>query len=163
FLMVAGYNVPLGYTNASLPAAKAVEIPRAFGAINGLSYYTLPISSTVAYDTDDPRCAVTDGTNSYWTAGSGHNTRYFGPAGQNVQVGSTANTRVVEIFNGDLYYASASGTYGIHKLVGLPTSLGTDTAIITTGNSASFPADFAFGPAGTTIYLAEDYAASSTT
>src|SRR5205823_3899943 len=105
FLTVAGYNSPLGL-GTNLPPSNSADIHRAFGTVNGFGLYSLVISSSTAYSTDNPRCGVTDGTNSMWTAASGHNTRYFGPAGQNLTVGgATANTRVVEIFNGDLYYA----------------------------------------------------------
>jgi hypothetical protein len=157
FLMVAGYNVPLGFTNSNLGATPSADVPRAFATINGLGYYNVAISSTAIYNGNNPRSAVTDGTNNYWSAASGGSVRYFGPAGTNVIVNGTGNTRVVQIFNGNVYISTAAvPTYGIHKLNGLATSNGTDTNIITTGNTFSFPADFAISPDGTTVYIAED-------
>jgi hypothetical protein len=161
-LMVAGYSVPFGYTNVNLGSTPSASVPRGFATVNGLGYYNLVVSSTSLYSGLNPRSAVTDGTNSVWTAASGGNVRYFGPAGTNVVVGATGNTRVVQIFNGDVYYSSAAvPTYGIHKLPGLATANLSDTNIITTGTSSSFPSDFVMDPAGTTVYIAEDAGAGA--
>jgi hypothetical protein len=161
FLMVVGYNVPFGFTNASLPAASSTAVPRGFATVNGLGYYNLPISANI-YSGLGNRCAVTDGTNNFWTSAGGANIRYFGPAGTNITVSGTANTRVVQIANGNVVYSTAATpTYGIHELAGLASSLGTDTNIITTGNTSSFPADFAISPDGTTVYIAEDAGAGA--
>src|SRR5262249_1582109 len=65
FLVIAGYNVPFGYTNASLPAAPSAAVPRGFATVNGLGYYNLPISANI-YSGQSTRAAVTDGTNSFW-------------------------------------------------------------------------------------------------
>ena len=157
FLTVVGYNVPRPYAS-SLPAAASTAAPRGIGTVNGLGRFDLAVSSTNAFSTDNIRCAVTDGTNNYWAVGSGRYMRYFGPAGQNIQIQNiVANTRVAGIFNNELYYSTASGTvYGIHKLGSYPTALATDTHVVATGVNTSFPADFALDPSGTVMYIAED-------
>src|SRR5262249_53964866 len=142
YLMLVGYNTPWPYSS-SLPASSASVVPRAVSSLNGLAYYQLQLSSTSLYSGANIRCATSDGTNTIWTAGSAGNPRYFGPQGTNIVIGSVGNTRVIQFINGQLYYVSASGTYGVHKLTGSGTNL-TDSVLVPTGDASSFPADFAF-------------------
>jgi hypothetical protein len=72
------------------------------------------------------------------------------------------NVRVVNSFNGNLYFSTASGTHGIYQVgtSGMPTGPDTATSLINTGSASSSYA-FSISPSGTTAYIADDSAASS--
>lgn len=160
-LTLAGYNYPRPHTG-NLGNASSTIVPRAIATVDGSGQFNLAITSTNAFDQSNIRSAVTDGTNNFWVAGGATGTRYFGPAGTNVQVQSTiANTRMVQIVNGELYFSAASVSWGIHKMTGLPTVLTTETNILPTGNSQSSTFDFAISPDGTNIYTTEDASANT--
>jgi hypothetical protein len=98
----------------------------------------------------------------YWTAGtsstSGTNgILYFGN-GTAVQVSSTVtNTRVVNIFNDQLYFSTGSGTLGIYKVgTGTPVTSGqTSINLIATGTGSS-PYAFAINATNSVCYIADD-------
>ena len=68
---------------------------------------------------------------------------------------TNGNFRVPNIFNGTLYYSTGSGTRGIYAFSGIPTSAATASLLFGNGSSSS-PYDFAFNPAGTIAYVADD-------
>lgn len=106
----------------------------------------------------------------FWTSGTGGGggtrTNTYGATSGSIQVStSVTNTRVVNIFNGQLYLASASGTFqGVSSVgTGLPTTTGNTTTILpgfptTTGPGAY---GFAMNTTGNIIYVADDRAVAS--
>jgi hypothetical protein len=68
------------------------------------------------------------------------------------------NVRVVNIFNGQLYFSTGSATVGIYKVgTGLPTGTGvTSTLELTVGGTSPSPYCFSFNSTNTICYVADD-------
>lgn len=150
----AGYNTSQPYTS-SLPGSTSAAVARGFGTMNAAGVYTLQ-GTTTQFSANNIRTAVTDGHNNYWLGGANSGTYYpgFSTSAGTVQ-SANANTRVLSIQNGNLYYSTGSGTRGIYGFTGTPTAAASPTLIIGTG-AASSPYAFAFNSAGTTAYVADD-------
>jgi hypothetical protein len=117
-------------------------------------------SSTLYTGSTNFRSAVSDGTNA-WTSGSGVGIHYATSSSATLISSAITNTRVVNIFNGELYFSTGSGTPGIYKVgTGLPTSSTTNSVVIATGSGSS-PYDFVFSPDGNTLYVADDRTTTS--
>lgn len=152
---IAGYNTNR-HAVASLSGSTASVVPRVVGVLNVSGQYSIGGRTLSQYSTGNIRSGVTDGSNNFWGAGSVSGTYYFGSnaAAATVQ-NSVANTRVLNAFNGGLYFSAGSGTRGIYALAGFPTSSATPANIISTGGTSS-PYDFAINPGGTIAYVADD-------
>lgn len=159
-LTIAGYDADPG--TASVGSTTSTAVPRKILGINKYGEF-IALSSTTAYTQNNIRSAVSNAAGDYWAAGnsgtSGSNgIQYFGN-GTPAQVSNTiTNTRVVNIYNGQLFFSSASGAiYGIYKVgTGTPVTSGeTSTNIISTGANSS-PYAFAFDPANSVCYIADD-------
>jgi hypothetical protein len=154
-MVLPGYNTALGSVATGLQNTTAVTVPRGVVTINSASQVTLAIADTNAYDLAYFRGAATDGANDFWGAGSTGGTYYFGLNSPAAFLQTTfANTRSVDIFNGNLYaLASASGANGLMKFNGLPT---TDQGIVPnmlSGFNSVNTTDFSVDPTDTLIYL----------
>jgi hypothetical protein len=161
YLVFGGYAQVL--PNATpLSGATAATINRGVGIVDIAASYTRVATSTSFYSANNIRSAASDGLNNYWAAGGNDGTNYFGIANPtvNIQNGNT-NTRVVNIFNGNLYFSTGSGTTGIYQVgTGLPTTSGqTNTQVINTtgiGTGGPSPFGFYFNPGQTVCYVADD-------
>ncbi len=171
FLAVAGYATNLNF-GSSLNAASSAVVPRAGGTINGLGEFTRDVTTTTKFSATVVRSFVTDGTNNFWGGAGNSGTPYFGfdsPANDVQTV--LDNTRVMNIFNGDLYFVFANATPGLYHFGGLPKTAAAPTRIITrasTDDSIGNPPagslngiqDFAVCPTcpvdGGVIYIADD-------
>ena len=107
------------------------------------------------------RSVVSDGTNVWAaTSAAGVRSSTLTSTAASTQVsGTPANDRVMNIFNGQLYVSSASGTtLGVATVgTGLPTATGQTTTLLngfpTTGTHSSY--DYVFKDANT-LYVADD-------
>ncbi len=162
YLTVVGYDTVAGAASFALAAVRR-EVARidASGTINYTTEFT--DGSTTAV-----RSAVTDNGSNTWTATSSIGVRYksFGSTGTSTQLSSApTNTRVVKIFNGQLYITSASGAYLAVASIGsgTPTTSGQTTTALpgmpATGTHS--PYSFSISPDGNTLYIADDGAASA--
>lgn len=157
----AGYNAALG--TASINGTTSAATNRII-----LSYdKTLNITSSksaTAYSANNIRSAVRNG-NDFWAGGtsSGAGTngvQYFG-TGTAGQVSATmTNVRVVNIFNGQLYFTTGSSTVGIYKVGSdLPTGTGVTSTLeigTTYGTGTASPYGFSFNSTSTICYVADD-------
>ncbi|HEY2785718.1 MAG TPA: PEP-CTERM sorting domain-containing protein [Fimbriiglobus sp.] len=123
-----------------------------------------------AYTTSSIRTAVwNDSGTQFWSGGNGSSTTggtrtgAFQSTSGSIQVSATVvNTRVVGIFNGQLYTSTGSGaTNGLNTVgTGLPTTSGNSTVRIAdstmTGSGSSSPYGFAISPNGLSLYMADD-------
>ena len=155
-LTFCGFNTNHPYTS-NVANSQSTNIQRAVATIDSsgaINFFTCGTN----FNSEAIRSATTDGTNNFWVASSGTGTRYFGPGGATAQLqADILNTRVMQIFNGDLYFSTASGAdFGIHKFSGLPTNTATRTLFLPTGTTNSFPYDFALSPSGTVAYVTDD-------
>jgi hypothetical protein len=172
YLTMGGYNAVPG--TAGVTTATPTTVPRGVARIglNGLVDTSTSLSD--AYNGSNIRSAVSSDGVNIWTggnAGSGLSAsagpRYttFGST-TSVRVDTTAsNMRVVNIFNGQLYVSSSTGTLlGVSTVgTGLPTTAGSSTitplpGMPTTGSHSSY--DFWFKDANT-LYVADDGSAAN--
>lgn len=157
YLTFAGYNIARPYSS-SINGATSASVPRGVGRVGVSGLFDLPVTTTSAYSANNIRSAVTDGTNNYWGAGANSGTYYFGTASSPDTVqGTVANTRVVNIFEGKLYFSTGSGTPGIYEIAGLPVSASSATAVMATSGSLG-TSPYGFAISGNTAYVADDTA-----
>jgi hypothetical protein len=156
-LALAGYNVDVG-GSVALASASSTTAPRAFGRMGIGGGFTLEGVITDQFSSNNVRTAVSDGTNNFWVGGGVSGTYYAGfDEPSNTVQSVDANTRVLAIQNGNLYFCvgSGSGTLGIYSFAGTPVTNATPALVLATGSSSS-PDNFAFSPSGTTLYIADD-------
>jgi len=171
YLTLGGYGIAPGTTSVANTAVGTVN--RVVGRVNLSGTVDTTTVLGDAYSGSNIRSAVsTDGT-SIWTAGNGGSglgatagTRYTTVGSTtSIQLNpTTSNNRVVNIFDGQLYVSTASGTsFGISTVgTGLPTAAGSGGLTLlpgfpTTGRS---PYDFWFRDAST-LYVADDGSAAN--
>ncbi len=159
YLNLAGYNATPGTT--PITSAVASTIQRVVGRIDlsGNVDTTTALNDNV--NLGNPRSVVADGSN-IWVATSAQGIRYttYGTVGASTQISSTpTNTRVVNIFNGQLYTTSASTVFqGVCTVgTGEPTTTGQTTTALQGFPTASGPSpyDYIFADSNT-LYVADD-------
>ena len=158
YLILAGYNSAPG--TASIKGTTSISVNRKLLQVDNVdNYYTL-LSST-AYNTDNIRGGAANG-NDYWAAGTGstgtNGIQYFGDSIP-VQVSATmTNTRVVNVYNGQLYFSTGSSPVGIYSVgTGIPITSGqTSTRIIAGTGTSPSPYAFSMNPTSTICYVADD-------
>jgi hypothetical protein len=163
YLTIAGYDTVSGAASFALAATK-----RAIARIDASGNVDLTTELTDG-STAAVRAAVMDNNSNTWMATSSVGIRYkqFGSVGTSTQLSSASptNTRVVKIFNGQLYITSASGTFlGVSSIgSGTPTTSGQTTTALsgmpTTGTHS--PYSFSISPDGNTLYIADDGSAAN--
>lgn len=162
-IALPGHNEAVGTVSVNSNNSK-----RAIIADNTLSYstYDLPTSAPIPFDSDNFRCIIPTGSNTYYASGSGSSNNggiwYFNGSTY-VQL-LAGNVRNIEIFNNQLYFSTSSssdfGAIGIYKLTnGLPTSGSsqpyTTVATYSTTSGTGGPYGFSLSPDGCTLYVAD--------
>lgn len=156
-LVIAGYDTNRGSVSGSLSSQSAALVPRAVSTIDAFATYHLAGASTSLYSSNNIRCAASDGTNNFWTAGNPGGTYFFNPPQAPVEVQTSgANTRQVKIIDGALYFSTQAGTAGLYTFPGggLPKSAATAVLLFGTGANSQ-PAGFALNSTLTTAYVAD--------
>ncbi len=154
-LVLPGYDAAVG--TATINATTAVAAPRVVSTIGlNAGTFSRQFSSTTIFSGQNFRSAASNGIN-YWGVGSSGGVNYFGPSASAAVSTTSANNRVVNVYNGNLYFSTGSGTRGIYKVgSGLPTTSGATSVIeIATGGSSS-PYAFQFSLDGNTCYVSDD-------
>jgi len=157
-LILAGY-VPPFTGSGSLSSRTAAQAPRGYVTID----YNRNVSSTTAlpnspYSGQNIRSGFASGS-SFWFAGSGTASGnglvyYNGTSSSTIQ---GINSRVLGYYGGNLYYSTGSGTQGIYKYSGLPTSATSASPFLTgVASQGTSPYDFVLSPDGNTLYVADD-------
>ena len=162
-IALPGHNEAVGTVSVNSNNSK-----RAIIADNTLSYstYDLPISAPIPFDSDNFRCIIPTGSNTFYASGSGSSNNggiwYFNGSTY-VQL-LAGNVRNIEIFNNQLYFSTGSssdfGAIGIYKLTnGLPTSGSsqpyTTVATYSTTSGTGGPFGFSLSPDGCSLYVAD--------
>lgn len=153
---VTGYNSPAGTASVASSNTKVTSVLDNTGAV--VNRITYPTTGTIPFTGNNLRSAIATGSNSFYATGNGSGTPstggvwYYNGASL-TQVSSTAtgqptNLRNVEIYNGQLFSTSSSGTgYGIWSIgTGLPTSAGSTAtlAINTAGTGTGTASPYGF-------------------
>lgn len=164
YILIPGYDAVLA---SATPASQtSAAVPRVIGRVDQNVIFNLS-TSTSSFSAQNIRgAASTDGTN-LWAVGSGTGVVYttLGATGAGTTVTSDlTNSRTVNIFNGQLYTSSGSGTLRMNSVgTGTPTTTGQTTTSLpgaptaTVSLNAFFFADLSAGVAGVdTLYVADD-------
>jgi len=163
YLTFGGYNTAQPFAS-SLPATAAATVPRGVGQVDANGNYALVTTSSTAFGgttttSGGLRGVVTDGNNNYWGVGTANGSAsrgayYFGTASAAGFVQTSPSPRVVNIFNGNLYYSLNTG---ISVFSGSPTTTAVPSVFITTSASSY---DFTFNAGLTLAYIADDTASA---
>jgi hypothetical protein len=162
-LILVGYNAAVGTTGiAGTTSSAANRMVAAVDATSGITY----TGTNSYFSANNIRCGASDGAGNFWTCGAATGLCYMGTVSAAAITQSViTNLRQTQIFNGDLYFSTTSGTSGIYKVgTGLPVTSGqTNSLIINTSTVGTSPAPngFYFNPAMTICYIADDRATGS--
>jgi hypothetical protein len=185
YLNFIGYFWSYPYTGGPSVTVGSASFayPRSIGAVNGLGYYVLAYTNGGICSGGNAfvRCAYsTDGLLNFWVAGAAGSgsIKYVntGPAGASYVTGggipalstSTNGPRCLGLVGTNLVFSENGGLpgtadptilLGLEQFTGAPENTPDPTSEIMSGG-ISHPADFAFSPDGTTVYIADDDATS---
>jgi gliding motility-associated-like protein len=152
-IIVPGYDAPSG--TASIAGTNVATYNRELFSVNASGTYAkLGVTSTL-FNANNIRSGTTCGPIYY---GSGANSGVVLMDNSNTVVSSTsANNRQLNIYNGQAYFTTASGTHGLWQVGnGIPNTTGqVSTNVINTG-AASSNYGFVISPDGLTCYIADD-------
>ncbi|AMS27712.1 hypothetical protein AEM51_12490 [Bacteroidetes bacterium UKL13-3] len=147
---------PPNATNITSVASSTIN--KVVVSLNAAGSPTFPVLTTSSFSATSPRSVISDGT-GFWAAGGNTGVTYS--AGVNnidtVISSNVTNIRVLNVFGGQLYFSTGSGTIGIHRVGnGTPSSSGnTSVPYIPTGPGSS-PYGFAINNDSTICYIADD-------
>jgi beta-lactamase superfamily II metal-dependent hydrolase len=163
------YLILPGYDAVPTAAVPAAGVNRVVGRVDNLG--NVDTSTTEAGTSGNMRGAGSTNGTTIWlsTSAAGVRATTFGATGAATQLSTTvANIRAVNIFGGQIYISSASGTFqGISAIgSGTPTTSGQTTTLLNGFPTVAGPqpygfffADLTAGVAGLdTIYVADDRA-----
>ncbi len=157
-LTFTGYCTNRGSVSGSLSSQTATALPRGVAAVDAFGNYSPVEASTTLYSGNNIRCAATDGTNDFWTAGTPNGTYYLNPPASPVlvQTNTGGNTLYVKIINGNLCFSTQKGTIGLYTFSGggLPETPAATNLLFATGSSSS-PEGFDISPSQTLAYVAD--------
>lgn len=171
YVIITGYDAAVGSANPG--AADSATVPRVIGRVDQGTFFDLS-TKTTSFSTGNIRSAVsTDGIN-FWAIGSNTGTVFttLGSTGAGTIVTTgLVNSRTVNIFGGQLYTSSGSGTLRMNSVgTGTPTTTGQTTTSLpgmptaTVTLNAFFFADLSTAVAGVdTLYVADDQSTTAGT
>ena len=155
YILVPGWS-----TNSSISGSTAIGSANttfticAIRPVNGSGTINTGITGTSNWFTtaNDYRGATSDDLTNYWVTGGsvGLKTTTNGTSLTTVSTTST-NTRSVNIFNGQLYYSTGSGTQGVYQ-VGTGKSISASTTSVILASPSTGAYGFAVSPDFLTIY-----------
>lgn len=155
-LTVAGYVPPFG-GSGSLSSRSAANAPRGYVTVDYNRTVSAVTTLTGTYSGNNIRSGFVSGSGAWFagSSGSGSGVEYYnGTSSLRIE---NANTRVLGFYGGNLYFSTGSGTQGIYRYSGLPTSATPATAFLTgIAGQGTSPYDFVLSPDGNTLYVADD-------
>jgi hypothetical protein len=153
YLCLVGYN-----TAASSSGTANTTVSRTMCRVVGNGTVDTTTIGSPSGSADNARsCTSADGS-GFWTSQASQGLFYETYQGSSIVKLSGNNIREVNIFNGQLYYTSQSGSGSINAIgSGLPTS-GSPTVTALTGlnSNDSTPAGFAMNSSATAVYIADE-------
>lgn len=148
-LSIAGYIPPFSGTG-SLASRTDINAPRGYVTVGADGVVSAAVAIG-AYSNNNIRSAAVSEAGVYF-AGASSGTIYRDTSNTSIQ-STVTNTRVVHIYNDNLFFSSASGQVrGVYGFTGTPTTSSTPTLLLNMGESAE-PYDFVFNSSGTVSYV----------
>lgn len=170
FLSFGGYNAVPG--TAAVSGTSSASVNRIVALIDSQGNVDVSTRISDGFNAGSIRSAISDDGTSFYVSGSGGSgtggTRIvtLGSSGASTQISTTVtNTRVLGIFNDQLYTTSASGALqGVSTVgTGLPTTSGQTTTLLSGFPTSSGPSPYGFVFAdANTLYVADDRSAVGT-
>ncbi|MFN7171796.1 MAG: hypothetical protein ACK4P3_03295 [Fimbriimonadaceae bacterium] len=163
FLVYYAYNA--GLPNAvALNSSSGADFPRTVVRVDAFGKADSSTRLTDAQSGNNPRSAASPDGVRFYTAGgnSGIRLAQLGATTAPTQVNTgNVNLRVVEAYNGNLYYSTGSNSpqvRGIYKVQSYPFNAGAITTQVAATDTAgtSSPYGFTFANADTILYVADD-------
>jgi hypothetical protein len=159
YLVFAGYNALPGTSAIAGTTASAAQ--RMVGLVDGNGNLTTTLLGTSFASGGNPRSAFSTNGTDIWVSSSNTGVGYtsFGSGTATQLSTSPTNTRVVNVFGGQLYVSSASGTFqGVATIsTGTPTTSGQTTTLLPGFPTASGPSNYGFAFLNpTALYVADD-------
>ncbi len=150
-LVFGGYDAAVGL--ATVSQTSSTSVPRVVDAVNSSGVISTIGSSTSSFSGTNIRSVFSNGTTTWAVGGSSGIVTIPGDTAVSV---NSSNNRVINSFNGNLYFSTQAGTKGIWQVgsSGLPTSSVASQIIIDTSGGSS--AAFAFSPTGNVCYVADE-------
>lgn len=181
YLVMAGYDAPVGTSGTTIEASTAATIARVVARIDRNGNIDTSTALVDAYDggttfAGNVRAAASVDGSSFWLSGTGTASsggiRFVNAVGDSasvwLNVGAPNNCRVVGIYDSQLYTSSASGAFlGVGTVgAGLPTTPGQSLTLLpgfptSGGTAAASTYDYFFADQNT-VYVADDNAPAST-
>lgn len=153
-LSVVGYDAAIG--TAAVASASSATVNRVLDVVSAAGGISRFASSASLLSGQNIRSGVIAGSDAWAVGSAGGVTLLTGSTPGSIYNGITT-LRVANVFNGDLFFSTQSGTStrGIYQFNGLPTGAATPTQLITT-DSASRPVDFSFSADASVAYIADE-------
>jgi hypothetical protein len=161
YLLAGGYGTAPG--TPSVVSTTSASVPRVFARVDLLGNVDTSTALGDAFSGNNIRSVASDDGTRFWAAGANGGIAFASALGAttSIAINSTAptNTRVVNVFNGQLYCSSSSGAFrGVSAVgAGIPTTSGQTITLLpgfpTTGGASTY--DFFFADPDT-VYAADD-------
>ena len=158
YILVPGWSTNSTISSAAIGVANTANLICAVRPVNGTGTIGTGITGTSNWFTgaNDYRGATSDDGTNYWVTGNSLGVRYTnnGTTLVTLPSGTTSSytsSRTVNIFNGNLYYSTGSGSpsVGIYQIgSGKPTTASQTATMLV----APTPYSFSISPDGLTIY-----------
>jgi len=159
YLTMGGYDADVG--TAAIGTTTSANVNRVIGRIDSAGLVDTT-TTTTAFSANSIRSVVSNDGSQFWSSGGNGGAQYSSALGgsTSTQVNNTGatNNRQLNIFNGQLYIASASGaSRGINTIgTGLPTTPEAMTLLTGTGSiTGTSPNDY-YLSSGNVLYIADD-------
>jgi hypothetical protein len=166
-VVVEGYNVPIGFITSAIDSSStsgASPVPRAVGSVNADGIFTLN-ATTAQFSAGTIRSAVADGSGNFWAGGGNSGIVYLGSNSPAATVSTvSSSTRDLGFVNGSIYFSETGSGDGVMAFSGAPKTAAPPTLILNTagtGTGTSSPKGFAFNPALTIAYVADNRTAAN--
>ncbi len=156
-LLVAGYNAPAG--TASIAGTASSAFARELVAIYPGASYSLVATTNTLISGNNPRGGTASGNNYFITGGASGLVAFAGTVSPVAISTGLSNTRFPQIFNGQLYFTSSSGSFtNVSKLgAGIPVTASTPTTLnVLTATTGTSPYGFSFSPNNNILFVADD-------
>jgi hypothetical protein len=164
YITLTGYDTALG--TASVAGTASTSVPRVIGRMDAMQNVDTTTGLTDVASANNPRSAIATDSMDFWITGANGGIHYapLGASTSTTVSTTVANLRQVEIFAGQLFVSTSSGSaVRIGPVgMGIPTTTGQTTANLPGFETAGSPyafymADLDAGTAGLdTMYVADD-------
>ncbi len=166
-IVVGGYAIPLGSFSGTIDTSSstgATAVPRGVGLMDAAGNFTLA-ATTTKFSGGTIRSAAADGAGNCWAGGGLSGIVYLGTNSSPSTLSSVSSaTRNLGFVNGNLCFTETGSGDGVMAFSGAPRSAATPVLLVNTGSTGTgtpSPKGFAFNPALTIAYVADNRASSS--